>query len=54
MPTWGLMLQVTPVWLIPETEAGTPEVEESRGDHVRATDGDVGRLHGLRVDRSQV
>ena len=36
--------------LIPETEAGTPEVEESRGDHVRATDGDVGRLHGLRVD----
>ena len=29
--------------LIPETEAGTPEVEESRADHVRATDGDVGR-----------
>ena len=36
--------------LVPETEAGTPEVEESRADHVRATDGDVGRLHGLRVD----
>jgi hypothetical protein len=31
--------------LIPDTE-----VEESRGDHVRATDGDVGQLHGLRVD----
>jgi hypothetical protein len=25
------------------------EVEESRGDHVRATDGDVGQFHGLRV-----
>jgi hypothetical protein len=31
--------------LTPETE-----VEESRGDHVHATDGDVGQLHGLRVN----
>jgi hypothetical protein len=31
--------------LIPETE-----VEESLGDRVHATDGDVGQLHGLRVD----
>jgi hypothetical protein len=31
--------------LVPETE-----VEESRGDHVHATDGDVGQFHGLRVD----
>ena len=36
--------------LVPETGAGTPEVEESGADRVRATDGDVGRLHGLRVD----
>ncbi len=26
------------------------EVEERRGDHVHATDGDIGRLRGLRVD----
>jgi uncharacterized protein YrrD len=31
--------------LVPETE-----VEESRGDHVYATDGHVGQLHGLRVN----
>ena len=31
--------------LVPEAE-----VEESRGDHVRATDGDVGQFHGLRVN----
>jgi hypothetical protein len=36
--------------LIPQTQAGAREVEEGRGDHVRATDGDVGRFHGLRVD----
>jgi hypothetical protein len=36
--------------LIPETAAGTPEVEENRGDHVYATDGDVGQFHGLRVN----
>jgi hypothetical protein len=36
--------------LVPETDAGTPEVEEGGDDHVRATDGDVGRFHGLRVD----
>ena len=37
--------------LIPETE-----VEESGGDQVRATDGHVGQLHGLRVnpDNGQV
>jgi sporulation protein YlmC with PRC-barrel domain len=26
------------------------EVEERRGDHVRATDGDVGHVHALRID----
>jgi sporulation protein YlmC with PRC-barrel domain len=26
------------------------EVEERRGDHVHATDGDVGRVHALRID----
>jgi hypothetical protein len=31
--------------LVPETE-----VEESRGDHVHATDGDVGQFHGLSVN----
>ena len=31
--------------LIPESE-----VEEARGGHVRATDGNVGQFHGLRVD----
>ena len=31
--------------LVPETE-----VEESRGDHVHATDGPVGQFHGLRVN----
>ena len=31
--------------LIPENE-----VEESRGDQVRATDGHLGQLHGLRVN----
>jgi hypothetical protein len=36
--------------LVPETDAGTPEVEEGGGDRVRATDGDVGHFHGLRVD----
>lgn len=36
--------------LIPQTQAGAPEVEEGRSDHVHATDGDVGQFHGLRVD----
>jgi len=36
--------------LVPETEAGEPEVAESGADQVRATDGAVGRFHGLRVD----
>jgi hypothetical protein len=31
--------------LVPEAE-----VEENRGDHVHATDGDVGQVHGLRVN----
>ena len=31
--------------LVPEAE-----VEESQGDHVRATDGNVGQFHGLRVN----
>jgi hypothetical protein len=26
------------------------EVEERRGDHVHATDGDIGQFHGLRID----
>ena len=26
------------------------EVEEHRGDHVHATDGDIGQVHGLRID----
>jgi hypothetical protein len=36
--------------LVPETEGGTPEVEESRGDRVRATDDDIGQFHGLRIN----
>jgi hypothetical protein len=39
---------------IPEREtvdvAPTGEVEEHGGDHVHATDGDIGRLHGFRLD----
>jgi hypothetical protein len=39
---------------IPEQETvdviPTGEVEERRGDHVRATDGNVGQVHALRVD----
>ena len=32
-------------------DIGPPgEVEERRGDHVHASDGDVGHLHGLRID----
>jgi hypothetical protein len=36
--------------LVPQTQAGIPEVEEGQDDHVRATDGEVGQFHGLRVD----
>jgi len=36
--------------LVPQAADGTPEVEEGRGDHVRATDGDVGQFHALRVE----
>jgi hypothetical protein len=38
------------VALVPDTAAGTPEAEEGRGDHVRATDGDVGQFHALRIE----
>ena len=39
---------------IPETETidvvPAGEAEEHRGDHVHATDGDIGQVHGLRID----
>lgn len=37
--------EIETIPLVPETE-----VEESRGDQVRATDGPLGQLHGLRVN----
>ena len=41
---------------IPERETidvvPSGEVEEHRGDHVHATDGDIGQLHGFRLDPS--
>jgi len=37
--------EVEEIDLVPEDE-----VEEGRGDHVHATDGHVGQLHGLRVN----
>jgi hypothetical protein len=36
--------------LVPQTQAGAPEVEEGGDDQVLATDGAVGHFHGLRVD----
>jgi hypothetical protein len=36
--------------LVPQAADGTPEVEEGRGDHVRATDGDVGQFHALCIE----
>jgi hypothetical protein len=36
--------------VIPEAEGGGSEVEEGEGDRVRATDGDLGRFHALRVN----
>jgi hypothetical protein len=36
--------------LVPETGGGESEVEEGGADRVRATDGDVGQFHGLRVN----
>ena len=36
--------------LVPQTGGGESEVEEGRGDRVRATDGDVGQFDGLRID----
>jgi hypothetical protein len=35
--------------LLPEPEGGGSEVSEGGADRVRATDGDVGQFHGLRV-----
>jgi hypothetical protein len=37
--------EVEEIGLVPENE-----VEESRGDHISATDGHVGQLSALRVD----
>jgi hypothetical protein len=36
--------------LMPDAEGGESEVEEGGADRVRATDGDVGQFHGLRVN----
>ena len=36
--------------LVPRTADGTPEAEEGQGDHVRATDGDVGQFHAVRIE----
>ena len=36
--------------VIPEAEEGGSEVEEGEGDRVRATDGDIGQFHALRVN----
>jgi len=41
-------METVPV--LPTTEAGQTEVEERRGDHVHATDGDIGELRALRID----
>jgi hypothetical protein len=41
-------METVPV--IPTTGTGQAEVEEHRGDHVHATDGDIGQLRALRVD----
>jgi hypothetical protein len=57
-PGWrsagGPTVQGGTVDRIPEQETvhilPAGEVWSSRGDHVRATDGGIGRLHGLRVD----
>jgi hypothetical protein len=42
--------------LLPEAGGGGSEVSEGEGDRVRATDGDVGQFHALRVnaDNGQV
>ena len=36
--------------LAPETGGGESEVEEGVADRVRATDGDLGQFHGLRIN----
>jgi sporulation protein YlmC with PRC-barrel domain len=43
-------METVPV--LPTTGEGETEVEEHRGDHVHATDGDIGELRGLRIDSS--
>jgi hypothetical protein len=43
--TIGPIREMETIPLVPEAE-----VEESRGDRVHATDGDVGQFHGLRVN----
>jgi hypothetical protein len=43
--TLGQVREMETIPLVPEAET-----EETRGDHVHATDGDVGQFHGLRVD----
>ena len=48
--TIPLIREMETIPLVPQTDAGTPEVAESGADHVRATDGEVGRLSGLRVE----
>jgi len=41
--TFAQIREMEIVALVPDNAAGTPEAEEGRGDHVRATDGDVGQ-----------
>lgn len=43
--TLGQVREMATTPLVPEGET-----EETQGDHVHATDGDVGRFHGLRVE----
>jgi hypothetical protein len=43
--TLGQVREMETIPLVPETEVG-----ESQGDRVRASDGDVGQFHGLRVN----
>ena len=39
-----------PVQMLPEGWRDAGEVEERRGDHVHATDGDIGQVQALRID----
>lgn len=57
-PGWrdagGPVVQGRAIPRIPEKETidvvPPGEVEERRGDHVHATDGDIGQVHALRID----